>query len=609
MEAENAYTLPSMILCIDSPMIGMENLDFPAKSLNIPACVENEISHLTNECEEVVLTVAMKSAMSGGQKNLFKYMDSARSTTDFEKTNQQKQFSEINGRISPQIDNISVNTKPRVEEDRCQAAEITKDEIFEMETEALIGYGVDGDKDFPLHSCNIELPKLSKTESEVPGELSKPAFLDLVDTTYQFYNEDASNEVKAGGMNRIVSPPIFNRVGPQRLASRMNVQNAVKNSGVFDWLERQSDGANGSFQDTKDIDLPQKNYHRRSKNYQVSNPEPMDGMIDLNKAEPKFLAEDHMNVESNFLRKSDEQFDMGDFQQQVDNDEMMNLRKERAISREFNIDDSSSEPTECSSADTELLRGKTRGFSSLVHRTRHQVSLNLRSLENPTTNSITESNFPKKRRKQHELGELNDNLFKVAAVREKVSKSGINTSKKARKVSMNKRGEIHQSVAATLSQVKWENWVSKGKRTHKGVRRLSNGSSNLYPLLLPADQGNDFKFPVLNHKAERRRQSLELKRQNQSSSEKTQSGLMSILQNSKTYSSMCKYSVTSQKMTPMDFKRVESTESAELNEMPSISTNLLTEDMKSDVMSIGISDPSYCLSDHKKGKQHMRDLS
>ena len=43
--------------------------------------------------------------------------------------------------------------------------------------------------------------------------------------------------------------------------------------------------------------------------------------------------------------------------------------------------------------------------------------------------------------------------------------------------------------------------------------------------------------------------------------------------------------------------------------MTSISTNVLTKEMKSDVFSNGISDPSYCLNDHKKGKQHMRSLS
>lgn len=485
-------------------------------------------------------------------------MDSARNTTDVEKTNQQKQFSEINGSISPKIDNISVNTKPRVEEDWCQAAEITKDETSEgnVETEDSTVYGVDGDKDFPLHSCKIELPKLSKTESQVPGELSEANALDFVDHYLSVYNEVALNEVKAGGVNKILSPPIFSRVGPQKLASRMNVQNAVKNSRVFDWPERQSDSANGSFSRQRKI----LTYHR--KNYALkkqkvssiqSSKEPMESMTDLNKAEPKFLPEGHMNVESNFLRKLDEQVDMGTFEQQVDYDgnrsdgldtydvgldtqlaaEAMETLlhapplksdavwappvpktilvkegeyPERAISREFNIDDSSAEPTLCSSAEIELLRGKTRGFSSVVHRTRHQVSLSLRSLENPITNCITESDFPKKRRKQRELGELNENLFKVAAVRGEVSKSGTNTSRKARKVSMNKRGEIRQSVAATLSQLKLENWVSKGKRTHKGVRRLSIGSSNLYPLLMPADRENDFKFPVLNHKAESRRQ-------------------------------------------------------------------------------------------------------
>lgn len=579
-------------------------------------------------------------------------MDSARSTNDFEKTDQQKQFSEINGRISPQIDKISVNTKPRVEEDWCQAAKITKDEIFDgnVEREGSTVYGVDGDKDFPFHSCKIELPKLSKTESEVPGELSETNALDFVDHYLSVYNNDTVNEVEARGANKIISPPFFSRLGPQKLASRMNVQHAVKNSGVFDWPERQSDNANGSFsRHQKILTYHRKNYGLKKQKVSSiqSSEEPMKSMTDLNKAEPKFLAEGNTNVESNFLRKSNEQFDMGAFEQEVDYDgnrsdgldtydvgldtqlaaEAMETLlhapplksdvvsappipkasqvkeeeyPERAISREFNIDDSSPEPTLCSSAEIELLRGKTRGFSSVVHITKHQVSLNLRSLENPTTNSITDCNFPKKKRKQHEAGALNDNLLQVAAVRGEVSKSGTNKSRKARKVSMSKRGETFQSLAATLSQVKLVNWVCKGKRTHKRGRRLSNGSSNLHPLLISADQGNHFQYPVLNHKAEKRRHPLEFKRQNQSSCEKTQSGLLSIQSASRPYSSICKYSVTTQKMTPMDFER---TESAKLNEM------ILTKDMKSDVMSNGISDPSYCLNNQKKGKQHIRSLS
>ncbi|KAK4363612.1 hypothetical protein RND71_018853 [Anisodus tanguticus] len=769
MEAEDAYTLPFYdTFNIESPTIGMENLD----------CAENENSHMENECEEEVVLDSDDERMHGTEvasvskfrssgdtrytqqldkwklspvskrtyvgclrrsKNLFKYMDSARSTTDFEKTNQQKQFSEINGRISPQVDNINASTKPRVKEDWCQDAEITKDEIFEgnVETESLTGYRVDGNKDFPLHSCN--------PESQIPEELAEANALDFVDHYLSVYDEDALNEVKAGGANKIVSPPIFSRGGPQRLASRMNVQNAVKNSGVFDWPDRQSESANGSFSrqrknyglkkqkvssaqsskvpmesmirkldeqfdmgafeqqvetdenrpdvlDTYDVgfdtqmaaeametllyapplksdavcaprfpetslvkegeypgrafsrefniddssseptecssaeiellrgktrgfssvvqrsasrmnvqnavknsgvfDCPERQsdsangsfsrprkiltYHR--KNYRLEKQKvssvqsSKEIMTDLNKAEP------------NFLGKLDEQLDMGAFEQQVENDgnrseildtydvgldtqmaaEAMetllyapplesdavyaSLVKEgeypeRAFPREFNIDNNSSEPTECSSAEIELLRGKTKGFSSVVHRTRHQVSLNVRSLENLTTNPIIESNFPKKRRKQYELGELHENSLKVADVRGIVSKSGTNTSRKARKVSMQKQGEICQSVAGTLSQVKLENWSSKGKRT-----RIS-------------------------------------------------------------YSSICKYPVTSQKMMPMDFKRVESTESAKLNEMTSISTNLLTKDMESDVMSNGNSDPSYSLNDHKKGKQHMRSLS
>ncbi|KAK4717503.1 hypothetical protein R3W88_015841 [Solanum pinnatisectum] len=692
MEAENAYTITFYdTFNIESPSIGMDNLDFPTMSLDVPDCAENEVSHIANECEEEVVLDSDDERMHGTEvasvsklrssddtrykqqldkwklspvskqtyvgclrrsKNLFKFLDSARSTTDFEKTDQQKQCSEINGRLSLQIDKSSVNTKPRVEEDWCQAAELTKDEIYKgnVETEGSTVYGVNGDEDFPLHSCKIELPMLNKTESQVSGELSEANALDFVDHYLSVYNEDALNEVKARGVNKIVSPPFFSRVGPQKLACRMNVQNAVKNSGVFDWPERQSDGANGSFsRHRKILTYHRKNYGLKKQKVSCiqSSKEPMESMTDLNKAEPKFLPAAHMNVESNFLRKSDEQFDMGTFEPQVDYDgnqsngletydvgldtqlaaEAMetllhapplksdvlwappvpktSLVKEGkypeiAISREFNTDDSSPEPTLCSSAEVEL--------SSVVHRTRHQVSLNLRSLENPTTNSNTESNFPKKRRKQHDLGELNDNLFKVAVVRGKVSKASTNTSRKARKVSMNNQGIIFQNVAATLSQVKLENWVSKGKRTHKGVRRLSNGSSNLYPLLMPADQGNDFKFPDLNHKAERRCQPVEFKRQNQSL-EKTQSGLSSILIANKPYSSIRKYSVTSQKMIPMDFKRVESTESAKLNEMTSISTNLSTKEMKSDVFSNGISDPSYCLNDHKKGKQHMRSLS
>ncbi|KAJ8535703.1 hypothetical protein K7X08_023423 [Anisodus acutangulus] len=148
----------------------------------------------------------------------------ARSTTDFEKINQQKQFSEINGRISPQVDNINASTKPRVEEDWCQVAEITKDEIFKgnVETESLTGYRMDGNKDFLRHSCN--------TESQIPEQLSEANALDLVDHYLSLYDEDALNEVKAGGANKIVSPLIFSLGGPQRLASRMNVQNAVKSS-------------------------------------------------------------------------------------------------------------------------------------------------------------------------------------------------------------------------------------------------------------------------------------------------------------------------------------------------------------------------------------------
>ncbi|KAF3664768.1 putative sodium/hydrogen exchanger 2-like isoform X1 [Capsicum annuum] len=701
MDAETAYTLPVYdTLNIDSPTIGKENLNFPAMSFDIPDCVENEISYLTNECEEEVVLDSDDERMHGTEvasvsklrssddkryterldkwkvspvskqtyvgclrrsKNLFKYMDSARSTPDVQKTNQRKQISEINGGISPQIDDICVTKKPRVEEDCCRAAEITKDEISKgnVETEALTAYGVDGDKDFPLHSFNIELPKLSKVESQVPEELSEANALDFIDHFLSVYNEDALSEVKAGGVKKIVSPPIFSRGGPQRLASRVNVQNAAKNSGVFDWPERQSDSANGSFsRHRKILTYHRKNYGLKKQKVSSvqSNKEPTESTTELNKAEPKFLVEGHMNVQSNVLRKSDEQFDMGPFEQQVDNDgnrsdvldtydvgldtqlaaeAMESLLHapplktdavcappipkasvvkegeypERAISREFNIDDSSPEPTLCGSAEIELLRGKTRRFSSVLPRTRHQVSSNFRSLESPTTNYITESNIPKKRRTQYELGELNNNLFKVAAVRGQVLKSGTNTSRKARKVSMNKRGEICQSVAATLSGVKLENWVSKGKRTQRGARRLSNGSSNLYPPLIPADQGNDFNIPVFNDKAGRRQQSLEFKRQNQSSSEKTQSGFLSIQSASKPYSSMCKYSVTSQKMTPMDVKRVESTDSAKLNEMTSISPNLLIKGVKSDVVSNRISDSSYCLNDHKQRKQHIRSLS
>ncbi|CAN4101951.1 unnamed protein product [Withania somnifera] len=659
----------------------MEHLDFPAMSLDIPNCVENDSSHLENECaEEVVLDsddermhgteVASVSKLTSSDdtkykqrldkwklspvssqtyvgclrrsKNLFKYMDSTRSTTDFQKTNQEKQFSEISGRISPQINDINVNTKPRVEEDWYQAADITKDEIFKgnVETESLTDYGVVGNKKFPLQSCNIELPKLSKTECQIPGELSEANALDFIDHYLSSYDEDALNEVKAGGVNKIVSPPVFSLGGPQRLARRMNVQN-----------ERQSDCANGSFsRHRKILTYHRKNYGLKKQKVSSvqSSKEPMESTTDLNKAEPKFLQEGHMNIESNILKKSDDQFDMGRFEKQVDDDghgsdvsdtydvgldtqlaaEAMETLlyapplksdavcappfpknslvkegeySEGAVLREFNIDDSSSEPTECSSAEIELLRGKTRGFSSVVHRTRHQVSFNSRSLENPTTNPVTES-FPKKRRKQHELGESNDDLFEGAAVRGKVSKSCTKTSRKARKVSINKQGDI-------LSQLKLENWVSKGKRTHKGVRRLSNGSSNLYPLMMPADQGNYFEHTVLNHKAETRRQFLEFKRQNQSSSEKTQSGLLLNQSASKPYSSICNYSVTSLKMMPLGFKRIDSTESAKLNEITSISTNLLTKDMKSDILSNGITDPSYCLNDHKKGKQHMRSLS
>ncbi|XP_060174741.1 uncharacterized protein LOC132605610 isoform X2 [Lycium barbarum] len=779
MEAENAYTLPMYdTFNIESSTTGMENLDFSAKILDIPDCVENENSHLANECEEAVVldsdderrhrtevesisklrssddtrykqrldkwkfSPASRPTYVGclrRSKNLFKYMDSARITTNFENTNQQKQFSEVSGRISSQVDKLNASTEPRVEEDWCQAVEITKDEIFEgnVEKEALTGYGMDGDKDFPLHSCN--------TESQIPEELSEADALDFVDHYLSVYNEDALNEVKAARANKIISPPIFSRKGPQRLASRMNVQNAVKNSRVFDWPERQSDSGNSSFsRHRKILTYHRKNYgpEKQKVSSVQSSKEPMESMIrkldeqfdkgafeqqvesegnqsdvldtydvgfdtqmaaeametllyapplksdavctprfpeislvkegeypergfsrefiiDDSSSEPteyssaeiellrgktiglpsrmnvqnavkisgvfdwperqsdsangsfsrhrKILTYHRKNdrlrkqkvssvqsskepmgsmanlikVEPNFLRKSDEQFDMGAFEKQIENDgnrsdvldtydvgldtqlaaEAMetllhapslgsdavcaphipetSLVKEgeyheRAFSREFNIDDSSSEPTECSSAEIELLRGKTRGFSSVVHRTRHQVSLNFRSLE---------SEFPKKRRKPHEVGELNDNLFQVAAVRGKVSKPGTNTSRKSRNVSLKKQGEIRQSIAATLSQVKLENWASKGKRTRTS------------------------------------------------------------------YSSICKYPVTSQQMMPMDFKRVESTESAKLNEMTSTSTNILTKDMKSDIVSSGNSDPSYSLNDHKKGKQHLRSLS
>lgn len=56
MEAENAYTLPFYdTFNIESPSIGMDNLDFPAMSLDIPDCVEKKVSHLANECEEEVV--------------------------------------------------------------------------------------------------------------------------------------------------------------------------------------------------------------------------------------------------------------------------------------------------------------------------------------------------------------------------------------------------------------------------------------------------------------------------------------------------------------------------------------------------------------------------
>ncbi|KAK4351694.1 hypothetical protein RND71_031007 [Anisodus tanguticus] len=165
--------------------------------------------------------------VSGGQRICLSIWYSARSTTDFEKTNQQKQFSEINGRISPQVDNINACTKPRVEEDWCQVAEITKDEIFEgnVETESLTGYRVDGNKDFLRHSCN--------TESQIPEQLSEANALDFVDHYLSLYDEDALNEVKAGGANKIVSPLIFSLGGPQRLASRMNVPKCSKKLRSF----------------------------------------------------------------------------------------------------------------------------------------------------------------------------------------------------------------------------------------------------------------------------------------------------------------------------------------------------------------------------------------
>nr|XP_016454872.1 PREDICTED: uncharacterized protein LOC107779044 [Nicotiana tabacum] len=817
MEAANAYTLPlDDTVNIESPTFGMENLDSPAKILDIPDCVENENSCLSNDSEEEVVLDSDDERMHCAElesvskcrssddtrytkrsdkwklspvsertyvgclrrsKKLLQHSDSARSTMDFDNTSQQKQFPEVNGRTSRQVDNIASSTKSRVEEDHYlwPGAEIFKDEIFEgnVETEALTGYaldkervssvnqeeGVDGDKEFPIHSCRIGVPKLSNTESQVPHVLSEANALDFVDHYLSVNNEDVLNEVKAGGVNKMISRPIFSHGGPQKLASRMNIQNAIKNSGVFDWPESQRDGTKSSFsRDRKILAYDRKNYRLKNKRVSSvqSSKEPVGSMEDLNKAEPKFLAdgeavnevkaggvnkiisspilsrggpqklasrmniqnavknlgvidwperqsdsangsfsrhrkiltfdskmsglkkqkvssvqsseepmgsmtglnkaelkflvEGHMNAEDSFLRKSDEQFDVGEFEQQFEGKRSDTLDTydvgfdtqlaaeameillhapplkcdtvcalqipetsilkegefpESAFSREFNIDSNSSEPTECSSAETEQLRGKTRNFSSVVRRTRHQVSSNLRSPENQATNPNTESDFPKKRRKPHDLVELNDNLLKVAAVRGKVSKSGTDTSRKARKVNMQKQGEIRQSLAAMLSQAKLESWVSKGKRTHKGARRQSNGSSDLYPLQISADEDNNFKYPDLNHKAERRPQLLVFKRRIQSSSEKNHSGLLAI----ECTHEPCKYSVTSEKMMSMDFKRAESTETAKVNEVISISTNLLTNDMKFDITSSGNSNRSYSLNGDKKGRQHMRNLS
>lgn len=56
MEAANAYTLPlDDTVNIESPTIGMENLDSPAKILDVPDCVENENSCLENDSEEEVV--------------------------------------------------------------------------------------------------------------------------------------------------------------------------------------------------------------------------------------------------------------------------------------------------------------------------------------------------------------------------------------------------------------------------------------------------------------------------------------------------------------------------------------------------------------------------
>jgi len=66
MEAENAYTLPFYdTFNIESPSIGMYNLDFPTMSLDVPDCAENEVSHNANECEEEVVLDSDDERMHG----------------------------------------------------------------------------------------------------------------------------------------------------------------------------------------------------------------------------------------------------------------------------------------------------------------------------------------------------------------------------------------------------------------------------------------------------------------------------------------------------------------------------------------------------------------
>lgn len=66
MEAKNAYTLPFYdTFNIESPSNGVDNLDFPTMILDVPDCVENEVTHIANECEEEVVLDSDDERMHG----------------------------------------------------------------------------------------------------------------------------------------------------------------------------------------------------------------------------------------------------------------------------------------------------------------------------------------------------------------------------------------------------------------------------------------------------------------------------------------------------------------------------------------------------------------